>query len=447
VREFLTNNRTFLFFTLFWVLAGMFAGPVVYAVVPFVLYYFFQRKWIAEILMGFILMLVLSDSRSYTFGFAQDAKNVYIVMMAIFYFMDSNLSTPLNRIFKAFIPFLLIAAMFMVTSDYIGTTVQKTISYALLLLVVPNYFLQMIRDEGKEGLRKFLWWITLLLLIGFVMRFVMPGYVTLAGRYTGLMGNPNGLGLFCLLFFMVVAVASDVVKNLFSRRELIIIYSAIFLSMVLCGSRNAIFTIVLFLFFRQFYILSPFIGFIMFVVVLFVYQYINNNIEGIIYVLDLQEYFRIETLRSGSGRLVAWEFGWSKIQEGVFSGGGIGYTEVLYKKNYEMLSIMGHQGNAHNSYITFWLDTGIVGVLSYVIGMIVTFIRGARAIPGAIPAMYGILFSAFFESWLTASLNPLTIQAVIIMTMVSIPEVRELFGTEDTEPKEEIDDSVFPVVS
>jgi len=193
----------------------MFAGPVVYAVVPFVLYYFFQRKWIAEILMGFMLMLVLSDSRSYTFGFAQNAKNVYIVMMALFYFMDSNLSTPLNRIFKAFIPFLLVAAMFMVTSDYISTSVQKTVSYGLLLLVVPNYFLQTIRDEGKEGLRKFLWWITLLLLIGFVMRFVMPGYVTLAGRYTGLMGNPNGLGLFCLLFFMVVTVAGDVIKNLF----------------------------------------------------------------------------------------------------------------------------------------------------------------------------------------------------------------------------------------
>jgi len=152
-------------------------------------------------------------------------------------------------------------------------------------------------------------------------------------------------------------------------------------------------------------------------------------------------------LRSGSGRLIAWEFGWSKIQEGVFSGGGIGYTEILYKQNYEMLSIMGHQGNAHNSYITFWLDTGIVGVLSYVIGMIVTFVRSAGSIPGAIPAMYGILFSAFFESWLTASLNPLTIQAVIIMTMVSIPEVRELFIAENNEPDEEHDASVTPAVS
>jgi O-antigen ligase len=335
----------------------------------------------------------------------------------------------------------------MVTSDYISTSLQKTVSYGLLLLVVPNYFLQTIRDEGKEGLRKFLWWITLLLLIGFVMRFVMPGYVTLAGRYTGLMGNPNGLGLFCLLFFIVVAVSGDVVKKLFSRREHIIIYGAIISSLVLCGSRNAIFTIVLFLFFRQFYKLSPFIGFIMFIAVLFVYQYISNNIEGIIYALDLQEYFRIETLRSGSGRLVAWEFGWSKIQEGVFSGGGIGYTEVLYKKNYEMLSIMGHQGNAHNSYITFWLDTGIVGVLSYVIGMIVTFLRSAGSIPGAIPAMYAILFSAFFESWLTASLKPLTIQAVIIMTMVSIPEVRDLLDKDETESDVENEDPVIPVVS
>jgi O-antigen ligase len=129
----------------------------------------------------------------------------------------------------------------------------------------------------------------------------------------------------------------------------------------------------------------------------------------------------LDTLQSGSGRLIAWNFGWGYITESPIIGSGWGYTEDLYRRFYDFLSIQGHQGNAHNSYITFWLDTGLFGLLFYIIGLLRSFIICAKNTRSAIPLMYAVGFHAFFESWLTGSLNPFTIQLLLLMTLMAYP--------------------------
>jgi hypothetical protein len=58
-------------------------------------------------------------------------------------------------------------------------------------------------------------------------------------------------------------------------------------------------------------------------------------------------------------------------------------------------------------------------MLFYIAALVRSFYAGYKRSPSAIPALFAILFSAFFESWLTASLNPFTIQCIIIMTMLA----------------------------
>jgi hypothetical protein len=51
------------------------------------------------------------------------------------------------------------------------------------------------------------------------------------------------------------------------------------------------------------------------------------------------------------------------------------------------------------------------------------FIRVAKKSLTAIPVLYTVLFYAFFESWLTASLNPYTIQLFVIVTIFMSDEI------------------------
>lgn len=419
--EYFRTEKTLLTVLLLWIGGGMIFPATTWFFIPVVLILLQRKKLYLEMLIGFFVILILSDSRQYSFHFAADIKDVYILMLGFFMVIDRKSFQPSQRIFFRFLPFLILAILFLIFSDIVLESAMKTVSYLLLLLVVPNYLAFAWKQDNAAALRKFIWTGVLVLLIGFAFQILKPGYVTLAGRYCGMLGNPNGLGLFCIMFFILISVAKNVVPGLFSKREAYIINGIILLSIVLSGSRNAIFTIGIFIMFHYFYRISPFIGILMFLVTIVVYQILLANLETIIYSLDLQEYFRIETLQNASGRLIAWDFGWQKIQESPFIGHGIGHADHLYRINYDFLSIQGHQGNAHNSFITFWLDVGLVGLLCYLVALIQSFVKGARRYSAAIPAMFAILFSAFFESWLTASLNPFTIQCIMIITLLSSP--------------------------
>lgn len=451
--EFLKSEKQFLLILLLWIGAGIIFAPLAWVVIPLVLLLLQRRKMYLEMLIGFFVILILSDSRQYAFHFAADFKDVYLLILAFFMFIDRPSFSPGQRVFFRFIPFLVIAVFFLLFSDVFIKSAQKTLSYLLLLLVVPNYLAYAWKTEGRDGLRKLIWVGMTVLLAGFVLRFLSPGFVTLAGRYCGLLGNPNGLGLFCTMFFILINVAKNVVDDLFSKREIYFIYGIILLSLVLSGSRNAVFTVGIFMVFHYVYQRSAFIGIIVFLVAVLVYQVLLANIADIIIALNLQEFFRIETLQSASGRIIAWEFGWEQISENPMVGHGIGHTDNLYRENYELLSIQGHQGNAHNSFITFWLDTGLFGLLFYLVAFVQSFIMGAKKYSAAIPAMFAILFSAFFESWLTASLNPFTIQCVVIITLISSPVFEFVNGnpenvneeSEETgETEERGDESIIP---
>jgi O-antigen ligase len=431
VLAFIRAEGSFLILLLLWIGAGMLFAPIAYVLIPVTLLLFQRKKMYLEMLIGFFVILILSDSRQSAFGFAADVKDIYILVLGLFYLIDRASFQPAQRVIHKFLPFLILAVLFLIFSDIILQSAMKTLSYALLLLVVPNYLIFACRQDRNKALRKLIWTGILILIIGFVFRIISPGYVTLADRYCGMLGNPNGLGLFCIMFYILISVARNVIPGLFTKREAYLMNGIILFSIVLCGSRNAVFTIGIFILFHYMYKISPFIGILVFCVIVVVYQVLLANLEPIIYSLDLQDYFRVETLQNASGRLVAWNFGWEKINESPFMGHGIGYTDQLYKINYDFLSIAGHQGNAHNSFITFWLDTGFFGALLYVIAFIRSFVAGAKRYSAAIPAMFAILFSAFFESWLTASLNPFTIQCFIIITLLTSTD---LFAEEAEQP-------------
>jgi len=420
VKEFIQTNYQFLLLCFLWIGIGFIAGsiPAVVFVVTSVL--LLKRKNLyQEIFLGFMLILILSDSRERGFNFAIDVKPVYIVLLSAFLFFDTQKFSSFSRLIYLFLPFLLVAIFLNVNSeDWIAST-QKSLSYALILFIIPNYLIKTYKERGEIIFKNIVYLFSVVLIAGIVLKLSGSSLPYLGDRYRGVFGNPNGIGVFCSIFFLLLRTIEHYFPSLFSRQERVSIYGLIFFSIFLASSRNSIMCVLIYLLFLRLSKISPFISVLIFIVIVSSYQFLFTYFELFIQRLGLGEYFRISTLSTGSGRDIAWTFAWDNIQKNFFFGRGFGYDELLYRANYQELSIRGHQGNAHNSYLTIWLNTGIIGLFLFMTGFLLAFFKGTKNTVIALPIMFAVLFSANFESWAAGSLNPITFQLWLILTIIT----------------------------
>ncbi len=407
---------------LIWVACGFVEKNIAVAVVTVSILLLKRRNMYAELIIGFIFILILSDSRQYQLEFAKSVKNIYLVLLTLFMFFDKKQFTYKNTFFLPFVPFMLWSVITLFKAPEFFLSAQKTLSYGLLFLVSPVYFIKAFHDYGKSFLRDFTWLITILLLIGLSLIILKPDFVFLAGRYSGILGNPNGLGIFCTLFFILFSCIQIKFRELFSRNELIFIYAVLLLSVILTGSRNTLTSIIIFLVFTKFYKISYWYGFIAVIGLAFLYQTVISNLPDILDALGLAKALRADTLESGSGRLVAWRFAWEILNSSpsqFFLGGGFSFDEFIFFINRNWLSVLGHQGGVHNTYLALWLNTGIIGLILWMVGFFRTVFKAVPITYTALPMMYAVLFSATFEAWLMGSLNPYTINFLFILALVT----------------------------
>lgn len=421
-----------------WLLTGMFGGPLIYLIVPATLFLMMRKGMYEELLIGYFFILILSDSLNEQLSFAKDLKNIYISFLAVFFFFNINNFQPLNKLYKLFIPFFLFSAFTMFFSmhdPFFSTSVQKTVSYFLSFLVIPNIITKAYKERGLEFLKQFIYFCLTSLLLGLIMILVANDAVFIeSGRYRGVMGNPNGLGIYTFLIFIIFFLVTRFFPDLFPKAERVFIFIVIFISIYLTNSRNAVLAVLIFYVFQRFYSGSPFIGFTLFAITLFTIEIISVNFTSIIVSLGLSDYFRINTLEDGSGRYIAWNFAWMHIQENFFIGKGFAYNEYYMRQHYPELSKLGHQGGIHNSFLTFWMDQGLIGLLIYLRSFILVFIKAAHNTKFAYPIMFAIAFTAIFESWLVGSLSAYAFLAMFVYTLAtseemqseSIPELNKL---------------------
>jgi|688.fasta_scaffold11952_15 hypothetical protein len=424
---FLRTHLPLIMVILFWVFTTLFLGPLIYLVLPVTIFFFRSRDLWAEMIFGFLIILILSDMSPEFVPMRKIKSAKYAVMIAlgIVFLMETNRFTPLSRVFNIFMPFFIYSVFPLVNGSDPINGLSKTISYALLYLIIPNYVLYNYRRQGWTFFRNLIFFILAVLLFSYLMRYLNPRTVIIGGRFRGLFGNPNGLGIFCFLSFMLVSVAIYLKKDLFNTREKLLVYGGILFFLIICGSRTSVVATTLFLVFSRFFSVSPFLGFMVFVSFLVVAELVSSNLSVIVIKLGLQKFFRVETLDDGSGRYFAWAFAWDQINRGGFFlfGGGFGNDEWVMRHNYTYLRSMGHHGGVHNSYLTMWFNTGITGVLLYFRSFFLLFVKANKKAPIAFGVLFATLFSVLYESWLTGSLNPFSILLVTIMTMMTEDEI------------------------
>ena len=365
------------------------------------------------LLLAFLMLLIFSDSRSHNYDFAELFKNVVAPFFGL-YCLYSFGGFSRNQLIYGFFPFFLFAFIITLLNDDPFLSFQKTFSYFLIFASIPS----LISTLDISFFRKYFFLVIAVLLFGVLLNFINPEFTQIQGRYRGMLGNPNGLGIFLVLNFLLFQLVVSKSKNLFTRRENIF-FSLLFLySLFLCQSRSAIVVFALFFLFRFLFLKSKMISWISLLLFIPVYSYLEQNLPLMLIEYGLGEYFRVDTLAEGSGRTIAWTFAWEQLQNNFFIGKGFAYTENLFNSYYVYLSKLGHQGNAHNSFLTIWLDTGLIGLILFMFPFFSLFVRGNRLNSYAFPILICILFAAFFESWLAASLNPFTIVFLIIVTML-----------------------------
>ena len=424
--EFYRSNRDFVFIAIIWFLAGRFVSQVTSAFVLLSLLLFIIRDRSPFILFGFFLLLYFSDSYVEQFSFAKPTKPFYLIGIGVAFFLGRCELKQGSRFFAIFIPFLALAFLVIGKSEIPSMAAQKTLSYLLFILIIPNLTISLYKRYGPNILRQFIVLLTLLLLIALLLKFSGSNIVG-RDRFRGFLGNPNAIGLNCTTFFILFVVVKQYFPNLFIRREVLFIYIVILTSCFFSGSRNAIFSISIFILLARFFTLSPFFGMIIMLLAGMSYQLVMDNLHFIVQQLGLSSFLRESTLDNASGRNVAWRFGWEEIQKNFFLGKGFGHEEYIYfhDGNQQMLNLMGSEGAAHNSFISIWLSTGLFGLVLFMYAILSKFITAAKNTFIALPILAMILFSAFFESWLIGSLNPYSILLMMSLTIMTAHEFNQ----------------------
>lgn len=423
--NFLRDELQFIALILIWVVVGIYGGPILFGVLPLSVFLIKSREMWAEMLFGFIIILVLSDMTPLLtpMMIIKSAKNTYIVALTLIFFLERYRFAPFSRLFNIFLPFFIYSLFPLVFSNNLVVAVQKTISYALMYLIIPNYVLYNYRRQGWAFFRNLVWFMVTILVAGLIMNFFGEFWAYVGGRFRGLFGNPNGMAIYTYLVVVLVTVVMSINKELFTFREKLVIYAILFYFLFASGSRASLVSTVIFLVFHRFFSSSPFLGFVGLIALIGISEVVSSNIETIVIALGLESYFRLETLRDGSGRYFAWEFTWGHIQDYFVFGGGFANDERIMRKWRLYLERMGHQGGVHNSYLSMWLNVGIVGLVLYLRSFFLLFIKASKLAPISLAIMFSVLFSIMYESWLVGSLNPYTIVLLMTMTIVTEEEI------------------------
>ncbi|MCB9233622.1 MAG: O-antigen ligase family protein [Bacteroidia bacterium] len=406
-----------------------------YVFVPFCIAWFYYIRRPDLILIAFFTILILGDSRAGFLEFSKNLRVVILVTMTLLSFNDlAKGAYQINKNILWFLPFFFVALIAVLHNDIYSEKVFelgmfKTISYFLLFFNVFHFIRFYVFTYGGGFLLDVIHLINIVLLIGLALILISPSFVFYLGsvRYRGLMGNPNGMGnLVTVTLPIYVYYFSQ--KSNFDRKYRFFSFGLLIISLLLCSSRNALFAVILFG--VSFLALQGtiermvlFFGAILPLLALLIYAL---PVYEIVVALGMGDYLRLSNVDSGSGRFFAWTWALEIIDESPVFGHGFYFEEYVFRNHMpNSLSVLGHQGGVHNSYLALLINTGIAGLAMQVLFYINLFFK-VRNFRFLAPFLASLLFSATFESWLSASLNAFTIFFLImVLILISPSETRQ----------------------
>lgn len=412
-----------IFIQLLLILLSSFGGSIVASIVVLgVIGWNLSKQRLGDALILFLVILLFSDSVMLMFENAGNAKELVAILMFLYILFKTK--NPIQHSFiNYFWAYLLVAliGLFLVNFEFIG--LQKLISYGLMIIIVPAALTHIFnRPGGITFLRKWLFVFVSLYAISIIMSRINPEGFAHFGRFNGIHRNPNGVGIFSALFIMNIALIKDKFPRLFSLRMYWIFIGIFLYTILLSASRSALMALGVFMLFRTIRV-KFFSGLVLTLAIASAYGVLTAWIETLIIDFGLQSEFRLETISYASGRIYVWDACWREIQGNYWLGYGFTYAEYSHwdKKWYAEIPMLIHNyGNIHNSYLTIWLNTGLLGLIAFLSGVIILVYRSQHKSHTIAPLFFGALVIGIFESYMVASLNPYTWQLWFGFTIAAL---------------------------
>jgi O-antigen ligase len=393
-----------------------------------ILFWNFSQNKLSDALTIFLVLLYFSDSAYSLYSTPGKAKD--LAALSLVFFIFSKTTSPIQKSYLfTFLPyfFIALAGLLFVKFEVVG--LQKLISYFLMLIIVPASVKHLLSKPGAGlFLAKLVFVFLAFYAFSVVMSRIRPEQYATFGRFNGIHRNPNGVGVFISLFIMNMVLIRDKYPRLFSRPFFIAFLVFCFLAMFLSGSRNAILSTGVFFLFRTIRV-KFFVGLILVLLIASTYGVISYFAEMLIINLGLAETFRLDTLSYASGRIYIWDACWREIQHNYWLGHGFSFEELnKWDQKYlvEIPELIHNYGNIHNSYLTIWLNTGLLGLAAFLGGMITLVVRAQEKSPSIAPLFFAALFLGFFESYMVASLNPFTWQLWFGFAIASVTPLKQV---------------------
>ncbi len=380
------------------------------------------------IIIHYLVILVLADLRGYDYAVFKSIRIVCILLFSAFTIADIFYRKyKFNKNFLIFIPFFIIAFISAIkASPILPVSLQRTLAYMLVLFVVYHYFLFHFRKSNYQLVSDLVYFSGVLFLLGILEAMLGISSVWTFERFNGIFGNPNGIGLFCMLMitFYIIYINGNASYLNVHRSKIFIFIGLAVVSLILSNSRNALMSILIFLFLYWVFSSKPYIKLMFWFVFIpgVVLFFLNFSILDIIYALGLDEILRAESIVDGSGRTISWTFALFHIPKRPWLGGGFYFDQYLYQNHVpEVMKVFRFMASTWNTYLTFLLNTGIIGTLLFfgaILGNLRTSLR--KSISSAY--IMAMLFSAIYETWFSASLNTYTIY--FFLTLIILQEKR-----------------------
>ncbi|MEL6842726.1 MAG: O-antigen ligase family protein [Bacteroidota bacterium] len=372
-----------------------------------------------------MIILIMGDSRAYYFSYYKNLRIVCILLVSIYtIILMTRGKLKFRPLLLGVLPFFLVALLGGLRSPSLGVSLSKMISYFLLIFLTLHFFPYLIHKTKGKVLMDISYLSALVMILGILGIVFYPNVVYLAGRFRGILGNPNGLGIYATLTFPLALCLIELFPH--KKHSLRIIMTLITFSVILSGSRTALGTIGIFYALYIFYKRGSVYVFALWAFILpTAYLVIKSvSIERLVQMVGLGEFLRVESLTTGTGRFLAWSMGLAEINRNPFIGKGFAYEEIFFHELEDILIATEHQGGMHNSFLTFIMNNGYIGFTFFLIFLLIMLSK-VRARAFGMPFIIAALISATFESWLNSSLNAFTIHFFLVLTLlIEYPRIK-----------------------
>jgi len=402
------HNILFIFILPVMIFGGLAVKVAAFPIAVLGIFYLAYKDKHTSIILLMVFVFIMGDTRLSFFQFFKDLRMVVLITTTVIALYELRVGYyRLNSLFLYILPFFAVAMISLLFTQLFNLSFSKTMSFIMFYFVMLNYLHHKFERYGYQLMLDILGFMVGILALGLLLYPIFPKYFSYGGvRYNGLMGNPNGMGMF-------VTTLAPIAAYLFSRpfgiRPLFktLAWLLLMVSLLMCSSRNALFSVALFfvLYFGLRGNAYKWVSFVFVFVPIAAILVYNVNLEQLVFSLGLERYLRVSEFESGSGRIFAWQYAISVIKESPLVGCGFACEEWTFGYNLSFqLRNTGHQGGVHNSYLAFVMNTGIFGTIFYFI-FLFNILFKIRNRSFLLAFAISILFSAIFESWLFASLG------------------------------------------